>query len=68
MAGTLFRSPMVINLSWTIYVYDFAPFPFDRKLSHEKAVFVSKLMIRQKGRQTKRKTSGINGQKGKQAE
>ena len=45
MAGTLFRGQMVLNLSETIYLHDFEPFPFDRELSYEKAVFVSGLVL-----------------------
>ena len=43
MAGTLFTSPMIKFLSWTIYLHDFDSYPLDREPSYEKAVFVSGL-------------------------
>ena len=44
MAGTLFTSPMIKFLSWTIYLHDFESYPLDREPSYEKAVFVSGLV------------------------
>ena len=43
--GTLFRSPMAKFLSWTIYLYDFESYLFDRVLFYEKACFHSGVNI-----------------------
>ena len=44
VAGTLYRSPMVKFLSWTIYIYDFESYLFYREFFYEKVFFLSGLI------------------------
>ena len=44
VAGTLYWSPKVKFLSWTVYIHDFEPDSLDREPHHKKACFYSGLI------------------------